>query len=96
VKLFDETEASKPDPLKRAAVLVPVKAKPCARRLRDLRSGRKNARGAGRTKESNLPKQYPTRSPILAEPTPVAVFGTYPGRHSHCAIFARILTAVHR
>jgi hypothetical protein len=25
--------------------------KPCARRLRDWRSGRKNARGAGRTKE---------------------------------------------
>ena len=25
VKLFDETEAAKPDPLKRAAVLVPVK-----------------------------------------------------------------------
>jgi hypothetical protein len=26
MKLFDETEASKPDPLKRPAVLVPVKA----------------------------------------------------------------------
>jgi hypothetical protein len=32
------------------------------------RSGRKNARGAGRTKEWNLPKQYPKRSPIFAEP----------------------------
>jgi hypothetical protein len=29
VKLFDETKAAKPDPLKHAAVLVPVKAKPC-------------------------------------------------------------------
>jgi len=29
------------------------------------------------------------------KPTPVAVFGTYPGRQSHCAIFARILTAIH-
>jgi hypothetical protein len=28
VKLLDETEASKPDPLKCAAVLVPIKAKP--------------------------------------------------------------------
>jgi hypothetical protein len=28
VKLFDETEASKPDPLKCAAVLAPVKTKP--------------------------------------------------------------------
>jgi hypothetical protein len=28
VKLFDETKAAKPDPLKRAAVLVSVKAKP--------------------------------------------------------------------
>jgi hypothetical protein len=28
VNLFDATEASKPDPLKRAAVLVPVNAKP--------------------------------------------------------------------
>src|SRR5450631_1243900 len=32
------------------------------------RSGRKNTRGAGRTKEWNLPKQYPKRSPIFAEP----------------------------
>ena len=32
------------------------------------RSGRKNARGAGRTKEWNLSKQYPKRSPIFAEP----------------------------
>jgi hypothetical protein len=29
VKLCAVTEACKPDPLKRAAVLVPVKAKPC-------------------------------------------------------------------
>jgi hypothetical protein len=28
VKLFDETEASKPDPLKRTAVLGPIKAEP--------------------------------------------------------------------
>jgi hypothetical protein len=32
------------------------------------RSGRKNARGAGRTKEWNLPKRYPKRSPIFATP----------------------------
>jgi hypothetical protein len=37
--------------------------RPCARRLLTWRSGWKNARGAGRTKEWNLPKQYPTRSP---------------------------------
>src|SRR5712691_2566946 len=74
--------ASSPDPIERAAVLGPVKAEPFGwprRRGQPLtgpardgceiwRSGRKNARGAGRTKEWNLPTQYPKRSPIFAAP----------------------------
>src|SRR5271169_2573854 len=72
--------------------------RPCARRLLTLAVGMEECSRRGsnkRIKEWNLPKQYPTRSPIFTEPTPVAVFGTYPGRHSHRAIFARILTAIH-
>ena len=75
--------ASSPGPIERAAVLGPVKARPLrvAAKTRPAltgpardgcaiwRSGRKNARGAGRTKEWNLPKQYPKRSPIFAEPS---------------------------
>src|SRR5712672_2636584 len=58
----------------RARASKKVSKKKCQQERKCLRSGlaireRKNARGAGRTKEWRLPKQYPTRSPIFAEPT---------------------------
>jgi hypothetical protein len=74
--------ASSPEPIERAAVLGPIKAKalrvaaktrpaltgPARGGCAIWRSGRKNARGAGRTKEWNLPTQYPNRSSIFAAP----------------------------
>src|SRR6516162_9980315 len=47
------------------------------------RSGRKNARGAGRTKEWNLRTQYPNRYSTSPHPTGVAMFGIIPDRRSH-------------
>src|SRR6516162_2933377 len=49
------------------------------------RSGRKNARGAGRTKEWNLRTQYPNRYSTSPHPTGVAMFGIIPDRRSHTA-----------
>ena len=46
------------------------------------RSGRKNARGAGRTKEWNLRTQYPNRYSTSPHPTGVAMFGIIPDRRS--------------
>ena len=50
------------------------------------RSGRKNARGAGRTKEWNLRTQYPNRYSTSPHPTGVAMFGIIPDRRSHQTI----------
>jgi len=49
------------------------------------RSGRKNARGAGRTKEWNLRTQYPNRYSTSPHPTGVAMFGIIPDRRSQGA-----------
>ena len=55
------------------------------------RSGRKNARGAGRTKEWNLRTQYPNRYSTSPHPTGVAMFGIIPDRRSQgfdrCRVF---------
>jgi hypothetical protein len=54
--------------LRVAAKTRPALTGPARGGCTNLRSGRKNARGAGRTKEWNLPKQYSRRSPIFRVP----------------------------
>jgi len=56
------------------------------------RSGRKNARGAGRTKEWNLRTQYPNRYSTSPHPTGVAMFGIIPDRRSHASRAVPTLT----
>jgi hypothetical protein len=60
--------ASQGQALRVAAKTRPALTGPARGGCTNLRSGRKNARGAGRTKEWNLPKQYSRRSPIFRVP----------------------------